>query len=87
MLHGRVVYFGSATDMLPYFIRLDYPCNSNIEMNPADFALDTLNQVVSTPAADALYQAYTQSSMNIRQSDVRMQDESGIIRNPKRPFY
>ena len=84
MLNGRVVYHGSSGDMMSYFAGLDFHCNTNFQENPADFALDTLNQVANTSAADVLYETYGELDTF---SNRLFQDETVVVRKPQRSLW
>lgn len=81
MLNGRVVYHGLPGDMMSYFAQLGFRCNDDVQENPADFALDTLNQVVNTSAADVLYESCRELES---QSKGVLPDETVIARKPQR---
>jgi ATP-binding cassette subfamily G (WHITE) protein 2 len=61
MLHGQIVYFGPSVNMVPHFTALNYAYKTSD--NPADFALDVLNQATSAAAIGNLYERY-RSSLN-----------------------
>ena len=70
MLNGRTVYFGSPTDMTSYFIGLGYTYKTN--ENPADFALDVLNQATSVSAIENLCERYRSPMADSRTPDTSM---------------
>jgi ATP-binding cassette subfamily G (WHITE) protein 2 len=88
MLQGRTVYHGPSMDMMPYFSRLGY--TYNIQENPADFALDTLNRVANTAAMDILFESYRNLSTNNHTGDEVSQhslsNETTIVQKPNRSF-
>lgn len=88
MLQGRTVYHGSSKDMMPYFSELGY--TYNIQENPADFALDTLNRVAYTSAMDVLFEKYHDLSTNNHTtsdcSNDLFSNETIIVKKPNRSF-
>jgi ATP-binding cassette, subfamily G (WHITE), member 2 len=63
MCKGKSVYYGPALTMLHYFNAQGYLCE--LHDNPADFALDVLNDVSEKPEdLQKLNQAYMESDMH-----------------------
>ena len=88
MSQGRTVYHGPHTNMLPYFSQLGYTCKA--QENPADFALDTLNSVVNTPAMEVLFERPRDLSTIDDSSDSLsinlIADETTIVQKVNRSF-
>jgi len=88
MLQGHVVYLGPSINMMSHFSGLGYI--GPAQDNPADFALDMLNQVTSTSVLNNLCEKYRHSSTDNHTSDA-LQDngsnhEIAIIQKIDRSF-
>jgi ATP-binding cassette subfamily G (WHITE) protein 2 len=70
MSNGHTVYFGSPADMTSYFTRLGYIYKT--KENPADFALDVLNQTTSASAIENLCESYRSSVADSRTNAISM---------------
>jgi ATP-binding cassette subfamily G (WHITE) protein 2 len=88
MLHGHTIYLGPSVGMTSHFAGLGYICKE--QDNPADFALDLLNQVGTTSAVDNLRENYRHLSISNHNSDafpeILVNDEMTIVQKQKRSF-
>ncbi|CAF1666801.1 unnamed protein product [Adineta ricciae] len=86
LLQGHTVYFGPATKLMPYFINQGIPHKEN--ENPADFALDILNNVNSDLTAVDLHIKYRMSAMFVKNEVIVIGDpydeEVCIVQKPDR---
>jgi ATP-binding cassette subfamily G (WHITE) protein 2 len=82
MLHGRIVYFDLPEKMVPYFTELGYPFKEHD--NPADFALDVLNEATDASAIECLYEKFQRTPAF--SLDTSFSHESSSIQKPDRSF-
>ena len=74
MLNGHTVYLGQSISMTSYFIELGY--NYQTQDNPADFALDILNQKLNIPTFE----------YNFFENNNYLSNETVFIENASRSF-
>jgi len=88
MSQGRAVYLGPSINMTSHFSALGYSCPA--QDNPADFALDMLNQVTSASVLKNLCENYRHSSIDDHTPDAFPDnmsiDDIAIIQKPDRSF-